>query len=94
VPADNNLLQLEVLRKNLKEFLRPEILSKLADLLESLGKDNDMLERYDYFCKHSENGPDCRYAQMAKDFFEQDMAKTVAGFINRLYHCWSKKYEE
>lgn len=94
MPADNNLLQLEVLRKNLREFLKPEILNKLADLLESLGKDNDMLERYNWFCHNSENGPDCRYAIMAKNLFEQDQAKRVAESINRLYHCWSKKYEE
>jgi hypothetical protein len=39
------------------------------------------------------NGPDCRYATMAKNFFLQEQVTKVAEVINYLYHNWSKHYE-
>jgi hypothetical protein len=87
------LLVLAELRSDLKEFLKPEVLSRLVDLIESCGPENSMLERYQYFCEHSEDGPDCRYAAMAKKFFLEDRAKGVAEHINWLYENWARFYK-
>jgi hypothetical protein len=91
---DDILLELATLRENLKDILRPEVLNKLVDFIEACGSDNSMLERYKYFCETSEDGPDCRYAAMAKKFFLEDRAKGVAETINWLYENWSRFYKE
>ena len=89
---DTTMLNLASLRTNLQKLMKPEILSKLAELLEVLGKDQgSYLERYQFFV--SKNGTDCRYAMMAKEFFLQDNADGCAKAINWLYHNWSKTYE-
>ena len=97
MPQDDTLVRLSQLRKSLKGFMRPEILSKLAEFLEktSYGDDNSSLvERYEWFCNNSENGPDCRYAAMAKNFFLMDQAEDTAKVINWLYHNFSSVYEK
>jgi len=80
------------LRRNLKSLMKPDILQKLAELLETLGADdNSLLERYQFFV--DKNGLDCRYASMSKQFFLNDHAQGCAQAINWLYHNWSKTYE-
>lgn len=91
---DQVILNLAVFRENLHKMMKPEILQKFAEFLESTGSDNhSMLERYKWFCENSENGPDCRYAGMAKEFFLKDQADGAAKAIIWLYHNWAKSYE-
>lgn len=93
MPTDWNLIELNKLREDLRKFLHPQVLNLLVDFLESCGKDNSLLERYSWFCEHSTNGPDCRYAKIAKNIFENDEAKKVAEMVVKLYHGWAKQYE-
>jgi len=91
---DHILLNLAKLRENLNKMMKPEILQKFADFLSATGnEDHSMLERYKWFCENSENGPDCKYAAMAKQFFLQDQADGAAKAIIWLYHNWAKSYE-
>jgi hypothetical protein len=91
---DDTMIRLAALRKNLKEFMNPEILRHLADFLEKTAYgETSLMERYEWFCKNAENGPDCRYAAMAKTFFLRDQADSVAKEINWLYENWSKNYQ-
>jgi hypothetical protein len=87
------LIRLANLREDLKEFLKPEILSKLVDLIEDCGPENGMLERYKWFCNNSDQGKDCRHAAMAKRFFFEDKADKVAKDIIWLYESWAKFYK-
>lgn len=90
------LIKLSHLRKSLRQIIQPEILTELANFLEATGgNDNNpsLVEKYEWFCTNSENGPDCRYAAMAKNIFLADEAYNVAKSINYLYHNWSKHYE-
>lgn len=90
------LIKLSHLRKSLRQIIQPEILNELAEFLEATGgKDNNasLVEKYDWFCNNSKNGPDCRYAAMAKNLFLENEASKVAKAINWLYHNWSKNYE-
>jgi len=92
-PRNDTLLKLASLRESLIRFIKPENFSKLVDLCESLGTDrNSFLKQFKFWSE--KNGEDCRYAAMAKQFFLEDQAKTVAKEINSLYHNFSKYYEE
>lgn len=92
---DDTLIKLSKLRKNLKEFMKPEILKSLASLLEHTAYgDGSLVERYQWFCENAENGPDCRYAAMAKNFFLADQAENTAKDIIWLYENWAKVYKE
>ena len=90
---DNTIKTLVSLRKSLKAYLTPEILQKLAEFIEKTGNDNSMIERYVWFSENSEDGPDCRYAKMSKEFFEKEYAKGVAEVVIWLYHNWAVNYE-
>jgi erythromycin esterase-like protein len=89
------MMNLSQFRDNLRQLLNPEVLRHMADFLEATGSqdDNNMLARYKWFCENGENGPDCRYAVMAKEFFLRDQASDAAKALNWLYHNWSKHYE-
>jgi len=92
-PRNETLLKLAALRESLIEFAKPKVLSKLIDLAEALGTErNSFVKQFKFWSE--KNGEDCRYAAMAKQFFLNDQAKTVAKEINWLYHSWSKHYEE
>lgn len=89
------MLNLHALLQNLKTMMDPQVLSKLAELLEacSSADSGSLLERYEYFCVHSDQGGDCKYAQLAKEFFERDEAKQCADAINWLHEHWSQTYK-
>jgi len=71
----------------------PEVLGKLADLLESMGGDrNTFVSQFRIWI--DKNGPDCRYAAMAKKFFLEEQAETIAKEICDLYHNWARSYEK
>jgi hypothetical protein len=90
---DPVLDQLGKLRDNLKMFMSPNILNKLVGLLEVLGNDRQSFVRqYNFWI--DKNGKDCRYAQIAKDFFEKDQAESIAKSIISLYHSWAINYEK
>lgn len=92
---DDTLIRLAQLRRSLKEFMRPEVLKQLAQLLEDTQYgESSLMERYEWFCKNSENGPDCRYAAMAKTFFLQDQAEKTAKDIIWLYENFGRFYNE
>ncbi len=94
-PADRVLLNLATLRENLKKMMNPEVLKEFANFLESTGNDDhSMIQRYKWFIENSENGADCRYAAMAKEFFLKDQADGCAQAIIALYHSWAKSYEK
>jgi hypothetical protein len=89
------LMSLAKFRKNLRALMDPQVLEHLAKFLESTGEeDHGMLERYEWFSENSENGPDCRYALMAKKFFLRDQATDVAETISWLYHNFANTYEK
>ena len=64
-------------RKTRPEATEPvdSVLDALADLYkrithhENKEKENNMLEKYDYFCYHSERGRACTYAMKSKALF-------------------------
>ena len=92
-PRNLTLTKLADLRESLISFAKPRILEKLLDLCEALGTDrNSFVKQFKFWL--DKNGPDCRYANMARQFFIQDQAESVANEINWLYHNWSKYYEE
>lgn len=93
----DTLTKLSDLRKSLRQLIQPEILNELANFLEATGGNTNspsLVEKYDWFVHNSENGPDCRYAAMAKNIFLNDEAEETAKSINYLYHNWSKHYED
>jgi hypothetical protein len=86
------LLILAEFKEDIQNFTDPEILKKFLDFRLALGGDRDsFVIQYKTWTK--KNGPDCRYATMAKNFFLQEQASKVAEVINYLYHNWSKHYE-
>lgn len=94
IPArDQNIIKIAELRDNLLSLMQPEVLSKLADLLESLGGDRNSFA-IQYRTWIQTNGPDCRYASMAKNFFLKEQAEGIAKEICNLYHNWAKVYEK
>lgn len=87
------LLELAKLRENLKSLMDPSLLRELAELLNCLGvDDSSFISRYKFWIE--KNGKDCRYAAMAKQFFEHDNAERVAEKIIEIYHNWAKYYEK
>jgi len=89
---NDSLLRLAALRENLLYFVDPKVLSKIVDLVEAMGTDrNTFLKQFQFWIK--KNGPDCRYAAMAKTFFLEDQAEKIALEINWLYHNFGKHYE-
>jgi len=92
---DQVLLNLATLRENLRKLMNPSILKKFAEFLDATGEeDSSMLQRYKWFVEKSENGADCRYAVLAKEFFLNDQADGAAQAIIWLYHNWAKTYEK
>ena len=89
--SDDVLLNLNTLRLALKSFMKPEVLGKFADLVDEMGGDQGLVERYDFFSKNSENGSDCRYARMAKHYFLEERADNVAKLIVWLHNNWAKE---
>ena len=90
---DETLLKLASLRESLINFAKPEVLKKLLDLCEALGTNrNSFVKQFEFWSR--KNGPECRYSELAKEFFLRDQATSVAKEINWLYHNWSKHYEE
>jgi hypothetical protein len=88
-----SLMNLEALRQNLQKLMDPKVLDHFASLLEAMNNENgSLLERYQFFA--NKNGQDCRYAVMAKEFFEKDYASDCATAINWLYHNWSQEQEK
>jgi len=93
---DQVLLNLATFRENLKKMMNPQVLEQFAKFLEATANEADngsMLERYKWFCEKSEDGPDCRYAGMAKEFFLKNQAQQVADAIKYLYENWAKFYK-
>lgn len=89
---EDMLIQLAKLRENLKVLMEPKLLSSLAGLLNTLGEDrSSFVKQYKFWIE--KNGKDCRYAAMAKTFFEKDNADNVAKSIIDIYHNWAKYYE-
>jgi hypothetical protein len=94
-PTDLTMLNLSTLRENLKKMMKPKILSKFTEFLEvTENHDGAMLERFKRISETSEYATDCKYAQMAKEFFLKDQADAAAKAICWLYHNWSCHYEE
>jgi hypothetical protein len=94
VAEDDILKELNRLRLALKSFMTPEVLDKFASLMDNLGNDGGLVERYAFFAEHSENGPDCRYARMAKHLFVEENGDNVVEIIKWLYHNWAKHQGE
>ena len=93
-PKDIALLNLAQFRENLRKMMNPKVLKEFANFLEATGTDdNGFLARYKWFCENSENGSDCRYAEMAKEFFLKEEAANAAKAIKWLYHNWAKNYK-
>jgi hypothetical protein len=92
--TDQTMLNLATFRENLRKMMNPEVLKEFANFLEATGDDNSLLTRYKWFCEKGENGPNCRYAILAKEFFLKDHAAGAAKAINWLYHNWAKFYEQ
>jgi hypothetical protein len=91
---DQVILNLATFRENLKKLMNPAVLKKFAEFIESTGQgDESMLQRYKWFAENSENGENCRYAVMAKEFFLKDQADSAAQAVIWLYHNWAKTYE-
>jgi len=89
----DTLLKLASLRDSLTMIVKPDVLKHLVDLAQFLGTDrNSFVKQFKFWVE--KNGEDCRYAAMAKQFFLQDQAESVAKQINWLYHNWSKHYEK
>lgn len=91
---NDTLLELNRLRIVLKSFMNPDVLDKFASLMDSLGGDRGLVERYAFFAENSENGSDCRYAKMAKHLFIEENNDNVVGIIKWLYHNWAKHQGE
>lgn len=92
--TDRTMMNLATFRENLRRMMNPEVLKHFADFLEATGtEDNGLLTRYKWFVENGENGADCRYAVMAKEFFLKNEAENAAKAINWLYNNWSKFYK-
>jgi hypothetical protein len=90
---DKTMVELAHLRESLRNILHVQVLKNLTDLLEGLGGDRDsFVSQYNHWVK--KNGPDCRYAAYAKEFFLRDQAESVAKSIIWLYHNFAKAYEK
>ena len=95
MPTDQSLLNLAVLRENLRRMMNPEVLGEFANFLAATGEEgSSMLQRYKWFTERSENGVDCRYAVLAKEFFLSDQADGAAKAIIWLYYNWARTYEQ
>jgi hypothetical protein len=94
IPTRNqNLIKIADLRDKLLSLMNPEVLSKLADLLSSMGGDrNTFVVQFRTWAER--NGPDCRYAAMAKRFFLEEQAENIAKEICNIYHSWARFYEK
>ena len=89
------MLNLATLRENLKKMMDPKVLSKFAEYLEVTDDPNgSMLERFKGITETSEYGGDCRYAQLAKEFFLKNQAEECAKAICWLYDNWARFYKE
>jgi len=89
------LLNLAVLRENLRRMMNPKVLTQFAAFLEATGEDDSsMLQRYKWFVENGENGRDCKYAILAREFFLKDQADGAAQAIIWLYHNWAKHHEK
>lgn len=87
------LIRLSKLKKSLNSLMNPDILKKLASLLDAFGPGNrSFVEQFEFWVE--KNGSDCRYATMAKEFFLQENASGVAKEICYLYNNWAKFYEK
>lgn len=82
------LLVLYELKKELSAFMRPEVLKKATELLEHL-KDGSNVDKYEYFMKHSKFKEDCRYTQLAKEFFIKDDEPRAKELVRWLYKNWA-----
>ena len=92
--TDRVLVNLAALRENLSKLMNPEVLKVFANYLDATGNsDGSMLSRFKWFVENSENGADCKYAAMAKEFFLKDQATECAKAIIWLYKNWAKHYE-
>ena len=90
---DKTLFKLAELKESLSGLMDPKLLSKLASLLEAFGdKNKTFVEQYKFWIER--NGPDCRYAAMAKEFFLKENASNVAQEIIYLYENWAKHYKK
>lgn len=85
---DDPLLALHELKKELLAFMQPEVLKKAAEMLELLG-DGGNVDKYEYFLNHSELRGDCRYAQLAKEFFLKEDGETAKELVGWLYKNWA-----
>lgn len=89
---DKTLIELAKLRESLRNILHVQVLKNLTDLLEAMGGDRDsFVSQYNHWVKS--NGPNCRYAAYAKEFFLRDQAESVAKSIIWLYHNFACHYE-
>jgi phosphopantetheinyl transferase (holo-ACP synthase) len=93
--TDLTILNLATFRENLKKMMKPEILSHFMRFLECTENNNgSMLERFKLLTETSEYAADCKYAQMAKEFFLKDQAEACAKALCWLYKNWARIYEE
>jgi len=89
---DETICKLADLKMSLESLMDPKLLSKLASLLEAFGgRGRSFAEQYKFWVE--KNGPDCRYAAMAKEFFLKENSENVAKVIIELYNDWAKHYE-
>lgn len=92
ITKDDNLLRLAALRESLISLMNKETLAQLANLLDAIGSNpGSYVNQYKTWTES--NGPDCRYAVMAKNFFLKNDAENIAKLICSLYHDWAKCYE-
>jgi len=90
---DKTMVGLALLRESLRNILHVQVLKNLTNLLDALGGDRDsFVSQYNHWSKR--NGPDCRYASYAKEFFLRDQAESVAKSIIWLYKNFAKEYED
>lgn len=90
---NQNIIKLAELRDKLLQLMNPEVLGKLANLLESMGGDRNTFV-YQYRMWINKNGTECRYAAMAKKFFLEEQAEGIAKEICDLYYNWARHYEK
>jgi len=91
--TDETLIKLAELKESLSVLMDPNLLKQLASLLEAFGSEHgrSFAEQYKFWVE--QNGGDCRYAAMAKEFFLKQNADNVAKEIISIYHNWAKHYE-
>jgi hypothetical protein len=89
---NKNLEQLAKLKEDLSILMDPNVLRKLASLLEAFGdKNKTFIDQYKFWV--NKNGENCRYAALAKEFFLRNNSKNVAKAIICLYDNWAKYYK-